>query len=79
MDPKDMAHALGLIEQTDEQVAERIAKSRTLPWLNWEPLCEDILAVMRMCREHPTRPIYILPDRKGRTKPGTANSGRLRK
>lgn len=35
------------MEQTDEQVAEMIARFRTPPGISWEPLRDDILTLLK--------------------------------
>jgi hypothetical protein len=35
------------MEQTDEQVAEMIARFRTPPGFSWEPLRDDILTLLK--------------------------------
>ena len=35
------------MEQTDEELAEMIARFRTPPGMNWEPLRDDILTILK--------------------------------
>lgn len=35
------------MEQTDEDLAEMVARFRTPPGFNWEPLRDDILALLK--------------------------------
>lgn len=39
------------MEQTDEEVAEMVARFRTPPGCNWEPLRDDIMTLLRSRRE----------------------------
>jgi hypothetical protein len=38
------------MEQTDEEQAEMVARFRTPPGCNWEPLRDDILTLLRSQR-----------------------------
>jgi hypothetical protein len=35
------------VEQTDEQLAEMVARFRTPPGFSWEPLRDDILTLLK--------------------------------
>lgn len=38
------------MEQTDEQLAEMVARFRTPPGFNWEPLRDDIVTLLKSQR-----------------------------
>lgn len=38
------------MEQTDEELAEMVARFRTPPGFNWEPLRDDIFTLLRSLR-----------------------------
>ena len=35
------------MKQTDRELAEMIAKMRTPPGMNWQPLADDIMAILK--------------------------------